>query len=48
MLQDLEAGRPMELEALVGAAVELGDPNWSLDVLYASRVRLHEAVGRAC
>src|SRR5208282_3113091 len=25
MLQDLEAGRPMELEALVGAIVELGE-----------------------
>ncbi len=25
MVQDLEAGRPMELEALVGAVVELGD-----------------------
>jgi 2-dehydropantoate 2-reductase len=25
MLQDLEAGRPMELEAVVGAIVELGD-----------------------
>ncbi len=25
MLQDLEAGRPMELEAVVGAAVELGE-----------------------
>ncbi len=25
MLQDLEAGRPMELEALVGAAIELGE-----------------------
>ena len=25
MLQDLEAGRPMELEAMVGAVVELGD-----------------------
>jgi 2-dehydropantoate 2-reductase len=25
MLQDLEAGRPMELEAVVGAALELGD-----------------------
>ena len=25
MLQDLEAGRPMELEAVVGAVVELGD-----------------------
>ncbi len=25
MLQDLEAGRPMELEAIAGAVVELGD-----------------------
>ena len=25
MLQDLETGRPLELEALVGAVVELGD-----------------------
>jgi 2-dehydropantoate 2-reductase len=25
MLQDLEAGRPIELEALVGAVVELGE-----------------------
>jgi len=25
MLQDLEAGRPMELEALLGAVVELGE-----------------------
>jgi 2-dehydropantoate 2-reductase len=25
MLQDLENGRPMELEAVVGAVVELGD-----------------------
>jgi 2-dehydropantoate 2-reductase len=25
MLQDLEAGRPMELEAIVGAVVELGE-----------------------
>ena len=25
MLQDLEAGRPMELEAVVGAVVELGE-----------------------
>ena len=25
MLQDLEAGRPMELEAVVGAVLELGD-----------------------
>jgi 2-dehydropantoate 2-reductase len=25
MLQDLEAGRPIELEAVVGAVVELGE-----------------------
>jgi len=25
MLQDLEAGRPLELEALVGSVVELGE-----------------------
>jgi 2-dehydropantoate 2-reductase len=25
MLQDYEAGRPMEIEAVVGAVVELGD-----------------------
>ena len=25
MLQDYEAGRPMELEAVVGAVIELGD-----------------------
>jgi 2-dehydropantoate 2-reductase len=25
MLQDLESGRPMELEAIVGAVVELGE-----------------------
>jgi 2-dehydropantoate 2-reductase len=25
MLQDVEAGRPMELEAIVGAVIELGD-----------------------
>jgi 2-dehydropantoate 2-reductase len=25
MLQDLEAGRPMELDAVIGAVVELGE-----------------------
>jgi 2-dehydropantoate 2-reductase len=25
MLQDLEAGRPLELEAVVGAVIELGE-----------------------
>src|SRR5204863_1017244 len=39
MLQDVEAGRPMELEALVGAVVELGrltnTPTPHIDVVYA-------------
>jgi 2-dehydropantoate 2-reductase len=39
MLQDVEAGRPLELEALVGAVVELGrlthTPTPHIDALYA-------------
>jgi len=39
MLQDVEAGRPLELEALVGAVVELGrlthTPTPHIDTLYA-------------
>src|SRR5689334_5368063 len=39
MLQDVEAGRPLELEALVGAAVELGrltgTPTPHIDAVYA-------------
>jgi 2-dehydropantoate 2-reductase len=39
MLQDVEAGRPMELEALVGAVVELGrltnTPTPHIDAVYA-------------
>jgi 2-dehydropantoate 2-reductase len=38
MLQDLEAGRPLEVDALVGAVVELardaGVPVPTLDVVY--------------
>jgi 2-dehydropantoate 2-reductase len=38
MLQDLEAGRPLEVDALVGAVVELADgagvPVPALDVVY--------------
>ena len=54
MLQDLEAGRPMELEAVVGAVVELGDrlgvPMPSTRAVYAcarmldeNRARRHSA-----
>jgi 2-dehydropantoate 2-reductase len=39
MLQDVEAGRPIELEALVGAVVELGrlteTPTPHIDAVYA-------------
>ena len=39
MLQDVEAGRPMEIEALVGAIVELGRltsiPTPHVDAVYA-------------
>lgn len=46
MLQDLEAGRPMEVEALVGAVVELGDrlgiPVPHLRTLYACTKLLDE------
>jgi 2-dehydropantoate 2-reductase len=47
MLQDIEAGRPTEVDALVGAVAELGRlvglPTPSLDALYAS-VKLLERV----
>jgi 2-dehydropantoate 2-reductase len=46
MLQDLEAGRPMELEAVVGAVVELGDrlgvPMPSTRAVYACAKLLNE------
>jgi 2-dehydropantoate 2-reductase len=39
MLQDVEAGRPLELEALVGAVIELGEltgvPTPHIDAVYA-------------
>ena len=46
MLQDLEAGRPMELEAIVGAVVELGDRLGVADAGHARGVRLREAARR--
>src|SRR5205814_10219713 len=46
MLQDLEAGRPMEVEAVVGAVVELGDrlgvPMPSTRAVYACAKLLDE------
>ncbi len=51
MLQDVEAGRPLEVEALVGAVVELagqvGIPVPALDVVYRLTRRLDASVARA-
>jgi 2-dehydropantoate 2-reductase len=51
MLQDLEAGRPMELEAVVGAVVELGDrlgvPVPTTRAVYACAKLLDEKRGAA-
>ena len=48
MLQDLEAGRPMELEALVGAVVELGErvglPMTTTRTVYICTKRLSQSV----
>jgi 2-dehydropantoate 2-reductase len=51
MLQDLEAGRPMELEALVGAVVELGERvglpmNYTRTVYSCTKLLAECAVGR--
>jgi 2-dehydropantoate 2-reductase len=50
MLQDLEAGRPMELEALVGAVVELGErlglPMSYTRTVYACTKLLAESAAR--
>lgn len=50
MLQDYEAGRPMELEAVVGAVVELGDrlgvPMPATHAMYASARFLDDHRGR--
>jgi hypothetical protein len=46
MLQDLEAGRPLELEAVVGAVIELGDrlgvPMPATRAMYACARMLNE------
>jgi 2-dehydropantoate 2-reductase len=50
MLQDWEAGRPMELEAVVGAVVELGErlgvPMPSTRAVYACTKLLDEHRGQ--
>ena len=52
MLQDWEAGRPMELEAVVGAVVELGErlgvPLPSTRAVYASRSCSMSLEGSGC
>jgi 2-dehydropantoate 2-reductase len=51
MLQDLEAGRPLEIDALVGAVVELGrlteTPTPHIDSVYACVSLLNESLRRA-
>jgi len=48
-LQDLEAGRPMEIDAIVGAVAEIGrlmgEPTPTIDLLYAVERRLAENSG---
>ncbi|GAC1658084.1 MAG: 2-dehydropantoate 2-reductase [Candidatus Elarobacter sp.] len=50
MLQDVEAGRPLEIEALVGAVVELGrlteTPTPHIDSIYAAVTLLNENLSR--
>jgi 2-dehydropantoate 2-reductase len=51
MLQDLEAGRALETEALIGSVVELarltGTPTPHIDTVYALTKLLGETAGRA-
>jgi 2-dehydropantoate 2-reductase len=51
MLQDVEAGRPLEIDALVGAVVELGrltdTPTPHIDSIYAAVTLLNENLSRA-
>ncbi len=50
MLQDVEAGRPLEIDALVGAVVELGKltetPTPHIDAVYACVSLLNESLAR--
>ena len=51
MLQDVEAGRPIELEALVGSIIELGrltdTPTPHIDTVYALMRLLAQSLERA-
>ena len=51
MLQDVEAGRPIELEALVGSVIELGKltatPTPHLDTIYALMLLLARSLDQA-
>ena len=51
MLQDVESGRPMELEAIVGAVIELGEmldfPMPNTRAVYAAAKLLDETTTRA-
>jgi 2-dehydropantoate 2-reductase len=47
MLQDLEAGPPLELEAIVGAVVELGERLGAPMPAHEHHLRLCEDAGRA-
>jgi 2-dehydropantoate 2-reductase len=51
MLQDVEHGRPLELEALVGAVIELGKltgtPTPHIDAVYACTRLLAKTIGDA-
>ena len=51
MLQDVEAGRPIELEALVGSVIELGrltgTPTPHIDTVFALMRLLAQSLERA-
>ncbi len=51
MLQDVEHGRALELEALVGSVVELaritGTPTPSIDAIYAATKLLARTIARS-
>jgi 2-dehydropantoate 2-reductase len=51
MLQDVESGRALELEALVGSVIELGrvteTPTPTIDAIYACASLLAKTLGEA-
>jgi 2-dehydropantoate 2-reductase len=48
MLQDLEAGKPFELEPIVGVVVELADRLGLAIPHNSDPLHVHEAVGERC